>query len=191
MRAMLLLTFTLLLSLAAAAAERAPASCPPKPTRVVRNRGGVIDYLGTTAGIADLCRETRTSDGTGEFYMGAWRSDWPGAGEAYPAIKQVLAGPPGAKATFITRSWPGFQFTDSYINNGFETLTINGKPYRTVMLAHERQGIEGNTYHSIITSWRDVATGMTLKARENQISGQSYGPDTTWEAVRVEALPPG
>jgi hypothetical protein len=28
-----------------------------------------------------------------------------------------------------------------------------------------------------------------LKAVENQISGQSYGPDTTWTAVKVERLP--
>ncbi len=108
--------------------------------------------------------------------------------DPYPAIKQVLRGPPGTKTTFVTRSVPGFQFIDSFINKGFETLTINGKAYRTVMLAHERQGIEGNTYHSIIIAWRDVATGMTLKTHEDQISGQSYGPNTTWEAVRIEAL---
>lgn len=177
--------------MAVAAAEPAPSGCPPNPKRVVRSRGGNIDYTGTAAGIADLCRVTRTLDGAGDLYMGVWRSDWPGAGEAYPAIKQVLAGPPGTKATFITRSLLTYQFKDSFINNGLETLTINGKPYRTVILAHERQGIEGNTYHSIITLWRDVATGITLKAREDQISGKSYGADTTWEAVRVEALSPG
>jgi hypothetical protein len=31
--------------------------------------------------------------------------------------------------------------------------------------------------------------GVMLKAVENQISGQSYGPDTTWTAVKVERLP--
>jgi len=32
---------------------------------------------------------------------------------------------------------------------------------------------------------------MVLKTVEHQISGQSYGPNTTWGADRIEALPQG
>ena len=72
------------------------------------------------------------------------------------------------------------------VNEGREPLTINGRTYETLKLAHEREGVEGNTYHSIITSWRDIETAVTLKAIETQISGKSYGPDATWTATRVE-----
>ncbi len=126
------------------------------------------------------------ADGGGEFYFGVWRSDWPGAGDAYPALYAVVRGPANTERRFITRSVPGLQWEDRLVNEGTEALTINGVIYRTVRIAHERTGIEGNTYHSVITSWRDVATGMTLKTVEQQISGQSYGPATTWTAVRVE-----
>ena len=69
-----------------------------------------------------------------------------------------------------------------------EPVTVEGRTYDAVKLAHEREGIEGNTYHSVITSWRDVATGINLKVVERQISGQYYGPSTTWHALRVEPL---
>jgi hypothetical protein len=72
----------------------------------VRSAGGVNDYLGSMPGIPELCRMTR-ADGTAEFYYGAWRSDWPGAGQAYPAIRAVVNGGTGARASFVTRSYPG------------------------------------------------------------------------------------
>ena len=169
------------------AVAAAPAACPPEPTRVVRSRGGVIDYNGTVPGIPELCRLTRT-DGAGDFYFGVWRSDWPGAGQAYPVIRAVVLGGTGARSSFITRAWPGLQYIDTFVNEGIEPITVNGRRFEALRLAHEREGIEGNTYHSIITVWRDVPTGISLKVVEHQISGQSYGPDTTWQAVRVEPL---
>ena len=90
---------------------------------------------------------------------------------------------------FVTRSYPGLQWTDTIINEGSEPLVIDGRTYRTLKMAHERQGIEGNTYHSVITVWRDIRTGANLKVVETQISGESYGPGTTWTATRVEAIP--
>ena len=164
-----------------------PAACPPRPVRVVRSAGGVIDYRGTVPGIPELCHETR-ADGAGDFYFGAWRSDWPGAGDAFPALLATIRGPKGAQARFVTRSVPGLQWDDSFTNEGVVPLVVAGKTYQTLKLAHERNGIEGNTYHSIITSWRDVATGITLKTVEDQISGQSYGPNTTWQATDVQTL---
>lgn len=180
--------FVILLLTPLAAEAMTPAACPPQPTRVVRSRGGVIDYLGTVPGIPILCRMVR-SDGAGDFYFGAWRSDWPGTGLAYPALRSVLLGGFNARTSFVTRSYPGLQYTDTFINEGIAPLVIDGKRYDALRLAHERNGIEGNTYHSIITTWRDVRTGVALKVYEQQISGKSYGPDTTWEATRVERLP--
>lgn len=177
----------LLSSPLAAAAADSPAACPPSPMRVVRSVGGATEYGGSYAGIPELCLLKR-SDGAGYFYFGVWRTDWPGAGDAYPALKTAVQGTNGTRTSFVTRSYPGLQWTDSIINQGIETLVVDGRSYRVLRLAHEREGIEGNTYHSIITFWRDVRTGATLKVFEDQISGQSYGPATTWTAVQVEPL---
>ena len=111
------------------------------------------------------------------------------ANQAYPIIRAVVLGGPGTRASFVTRSVPGLQFTDTFVNEGADPITVDGVRYLTFKVAHEREGIEGNTYHSVITSWRDPATGLVLKVVERQIAGQSYGPDTTWSATRVERLP--
>ena len=180
----------LLLAMAASgpALAAAPAACPPQPMRVVRSAGGVTDYTGAFPGIPELCHLKRAT-GEGDFYFGVWQSNWPGAGDAFPAMMTVIHGPAGSRASFVTRSVPGLQWNDSFINEGAEPVVVAGRSYQTLKLAHERNGIEGNTYHSIITSWRDIATGLTLKVVEDQISGQSYGPETTWHATAVEKLP--
>jgi len=180
-----LLVFTLVSTTAAAA--RVPAACPPMPMQVNRSAGGVIVYRGTVAGVPELCRVER-ADGNGAFYFGLWRTDWPGAGQAYPALRVAIFGRKGTRTSFITRSVPGLQWNDSFTNEGVEPLVVDGRTYQALRLAHERDGIEGNTYHSIITTWRDVVTGADLKVVENQISGQSYGPATTWTATKVESL---
>ena len=163
-----ILAAAVLLLLAAPAAARPPAACPPVPTRVTRSAGGVIDYLGTVPGIPELCRMVRR-DGAGDFYWGAWRSDWPGAGQAYPAIRAVVTGRPGTRASFVTRSVPGLQWTDTFVNEGSEAVEVAGRRYRALRLAHEREGIEGNTYHSVITTWRDVTTGVALTVRWERV----------------------
>ena len=83
-----------------------PPACPAQPVRVVRSIGGTVDYLGSGPGIPELCRMRRTADGEGEFYLGIWRSDWPGAGQAYPAIRIAIHGPAGTRTSFVTRSFP-------------------------------------------------------------------------------------
>ena len=88
----------------------------------------------------------------------------------------MISGPKGTREEFVTRTLPGLQWSDVFVNEGRESLTVDGHVYRTLRMSHERDGIEGNTYHSIITNWRDVRTGVILKVFENQISGQSYGP---------------
>lgn len=188
MRAAALGLLAAIAAVPALAASDVPPSCPAKPLRIVRSRGGTIDYLGAVAGIPDLCR-IRRSDGEGAFYLGTWRSDWPGAGDAYPALYTAIHGPKGTRTTFVTRAIPGQQWRDSFTNEGIETVTVDGMPHRALRVAHEREGIEGNTYHSVITSWKDLATSATLKTVEDQIAGQSYGPDTTWEATRIETQP--
>ena len=187
-RSALVALSAVLLASTAARAET-PVACTTTPIEVVRSRVGVINYLGAVRGIPDLCRVVR-ADGEGNYYYGLWKSDWPGAGDAYPAIKAAITGPINTRTDFITRSVPGMQWIDSFINEGQVIMTVEGVPHTTLRLAHERRGIAGNTYHSIITSWRDVSTGAVLRTYEQQISGQSYGPDTTWEAVRVQPTTP-
>ncbi|MGI4976430.1 MAG: hypothetical protein ACRYG6_05755, partial [Janthinobacterium lividum] len=68
-----------------------PAACPAGPVRVVRSGGGETAYRGTVAGRPELCRMVRP-DGAGVFVFGVWRSDWPGAGEALPALRAVIGG---------------------------------------------------------------------------------------------------
>ncbi|MDT7952559.1 MAG: hypothetical protein RQ966_13735 [Acetobacteraceae bacterium] len=177
------------LSIAPARAQ-VPVACTPTPIEVVRSRGGTIDYLGSVSNIPDLCRVVRSGE-AGDYYYGVWKSDWPGAGQAYPALKTVINGGLNSKASFITRSFPGMQWVDTLVNEGLEYVSVDGRPYATLRVMHEREGIEGNTYHSRITVWRDVNTGAALRTYEQQISGQSYGPDTTWQAVKVQPIPPG
>lgn len=169
----------------ALAADAPPLACPDRPVTVARSRGGATVYQGTVDGIQDLCR-LQTADDSGDFYFGLWRTDWPGAGQAYPALRKVVSGQGGTREQFVTRAMPGLQWNDVFVNEGREPLNVGDRVYQTLRMSHEREGIEGNTYHSVITNWRDVRTGVILKVVENQISGQSYGPDTTWTAVRVE-----
>ena len=178
----------LALAMAVPAAAATPAACPPQPMRVVRSTGGNLDYAGAVPGIPDLCHLARTG-GSGDYYFGVWKTDWPGAGDAYPALVAAVRGPEGTRATFITHSVPGWQWTDTLTNEGIVPLVIAGTTYQTLKLAHERKGFDGNYYHSIITSWRDVGTGINLKVVEDQIAGQSYGPSTTWQATDVQLLP--
>lgn len=171
-------------------AQAVPPSCPSEPMQVVRSRGGVIDYFGTVPNVPDLCRMQR-SDGGGNFYYGSWRMDWPGAGQAYPVLKNVILGGKGTRLAFVTRSVPGMQWVDTFVNAGTEPMIVGGVTYTTLRLEHDRKGIEGNTYHSNITTWRDMKTGVVLRTLEDQIAGQSYGPDTTWQAIRViRTIPP-
>src|SRR4051812_23131854 len=136
-----------------------PPACPAHAIRVERSVGGTVDYLGSVPGVPELCRLRRTSDGEGDFYLGVWRSDWPGAGQAYPAIRAAIHGRVGTRTSFVTRSFPDMQWVDSYTNEGVETLLVGGIARQALRLAHERKGIEGNTYHSMITQWKDLATG--------------------------------
>ncbi len=183
-----MLLFSVQTAAAVAAGPGLPAACPSTRMEVLRSIGEPTQYIGIYAGLPELCSLKRP-DGDGYYYFGVWRTDWPGAGDAYPALKTVLSGPKGTRVNFVTRSYPGLQWIDSFTNEGVETLVVDGRNYRVLRLAHERAGIEGNTYHSIITSWRDVKTGANLKVVENQISGQSYGPATTWTGVRIQTLP--
>ena len=176
-----------LLASPAFAAEATPAY-PLQPTHVVRSVGGVTDDLGMVPGMPDLCRMQRP-DGAAEYDMGSWRTDGPGAGLAYPAIRAVLHGGSGTRASFATQPYPGLQFNDTFVHEGPDPLTVDGMRYATIKLAHGREGTERNTYHSVGISWRDEVTGIVLKMVERQISGQSHEPNTTWVVTRVERLP--
>jgi len=128
-----------------------PPGCALQSLRVVRSSGDTVEHLGAEPGLPELCRLKRTSDAEGLFYLGLWRIDWPGAGQAYPAIRTAMLGASGTRTSFVTRSWSGMQWMDSYRNEGEEFVPVGGIRHRAPRLAHEREGIEGNTYHSVIT----------------------------------------
>ncbi len=174
--------------LAAGPAAATPRACPPAGFVVERTIGPPVKYLGSVPGIPDLCRMDQ-GDGPGRYYMGVWRAAWPGSGDAYPALRQIIDGHPGSSASFVTHKGPGLNWDETVTNDGPETVVIAGRPYRTLRISHERTGIEGNYYHSIISQWRVIATGVTVKQMEHQIAGQSYGPQATWQATRI--IPPG
>ncbi len=185
-RSSLRLLLAAALAAPAIAGAARPTICPAPGWQVERSIGAPVRYMGNISGIPDLCRMDR-GNGPALFYMGIWRADWPGAGDAYPALRAVIEGPPGTSATFITRSVPGLQWQDTVTNEGPDTVVVAGRRVATLKIAHERNGIEGNVYHSIITQWRSPSTGVTVKEIEQQIAGQSYGPGATWQATRLVA----
>lgn len=181
-------THTALATLLALAAQPALAqswgpACPAGGA-VQRSNGVTMAYLGASAANPDICRLRRGADEPADYYFGIWATAWPGADDAYAALKQVLPGPAGATVRFDVRAAPGLQWHETLRNDGRETLNVLGRLWDTMKVSHEREGFEGNTYHSIITVWRDVATGMAVYQNYQHISGHPE-PGGAWDPVAV------
>ncbi len=176
--------------LLALVASRPAAAGMPSPAggAVQRATGLTVAYLGASAANADICRVRRGADDTADFYFGIWATAWPGADAAYPALKQVLSGAPGTTARFDTRAAPGLTWHETLRNEGRETLNLLGRTWDTVKVAHEREGFDGNSYHSVITSWRDTASGMTIYQNYQHISGHPE-PGGQWEPTAISTAP--
>jgi hypothetical protein len=170
-----------------AARMPAPRACPVGAGSVERSIGGTLVYAGSVPGIPELCRITNNGE-AGEYYMGVWRADWPGAGLAYPALRAVMHGGKGAEARFDTFAGPGLQWHGTIRNEGIETVTVAGRDLRALRLSHEREGFDGNGYHSVITVWKELRTGMYLKVEHRHIAGVEV-PNIAWTAVRVTGIP--
>ncbi len=172
-----------MLGLMPAMAAAAPPPCPPAFGVVARSVGPAAIYLGADPADPELCRMKRGND-VAEFYFGIWNKAWPGAEAARRAFRTIYAGPPGTSVTFDVSAGPGLQWHDTLRNGGMETLRVLGQSFPTMRVIHEREGFDGNSYHSIITQWKDLATGMAIYQNYQHISGHPE-PGTSWDPVSV------
>ena len=164
-------------------AAEAPPPCPPAFGVVDRSVGATAVYLGANPADPELCRMKR-GNSVEEFYFGTWNKVWPGAEAAHQALKQIYAGPPGTSVTFDVSAGPGLQWHDTIRNGGVEDLNVLGQVFRTMRVVHEREGFDGNSYHSIITQWKDVTTGMGIYQNYQHIAGHPE-PGTSWDPVSI------
>ena len=179
-----LIALALILAPIAAARAEAPPPCPTAIGIVDRSVGSTLIYLPADPARPEICRIVLRGGAVAEFIYGTWRTDWPGAEQALPAIRAVYAGGPGTTARFDTIAAPGYAWHETIRNDGFEDLNIAGARRRTMKVTHEREGFDGNTYHSIITQWKDVATNMTVYQNYIHIAGRPE-PGVAWEALTV------
>lgn len=157
--------------------------CPPALGMVERSVGPALIYLGADPANPELCRIKRGGQES-LFYFGSWAKEWPGSEDAWRALQKVYAGPPGTEVKFDVVAAPGLQWHETLRNDGPEDLRILGQVRPTVRITHERQGFGGNTYHSIITQWKDAATNMTIYQNYRHISGHPE-PGTSWDPVSI------
>ena len=61
---------------------------------------------------------------------------------------------------------------------------LAGEIRRTMKVPHEREGYDGSTYHSIITRWKDVVTGMAICQTYNPIAGMPVA-GTPWTPLTI------
>ncbi|MGI4945258.1 MAG: hypothetical protein ACRYHQ_32630 [Janthinobacterium lividum] len=144
-------------------------SCPAAGARVETKGGPTFEYLGTTD-TPDLCR-MRIGGEEVQAWYGIWLTSWPGADNAHPALKQVVSGRTGDVVGFDVRMGPGYAYHDLLRNEGIERVKILDATYQAMRLSHYREGFEGNTYRSVATAWKDMATGMILYSTYQHISG--------------------
>ncbi len=184
----LLVAFAVSLAAPAGDARASMLSRPTAGSAVQRSVGGAVQYAGTVEGHPDLCWVQRGDARMSKFWFGVWNLEWPGADDFGAGMRKVLNGPPGTAVTFDTQSAPGMQWHDTLRNRGFEELNVLDGPRHTLRVEHEREGFGGNTYHSIITQWREVATGMTIYQNYQHISGHPE-PGTSWDPLSERVGP--
>ncbi len=164
-----------------------PMSCPAAGARVETKGGPTFEYLGATD-TPDLCR-MRIGGEEVQAWYGIWLTSWPGADHAYPAIKQVMSGRTGDVVGFDVRMAPGYAYHDLVRNEGIERIKILDATYQARKLSHYREGFEGNTYRSVATVWKDMATGMILYSTYQHISGAPVIDDPLIPTAIVPAAP--
>jgi len=148
-----------------------PRACPAAGGRVERRGGPAFLYDGASPASPDLCR-LRIGGQATEAWYGIWLTAWPGADQAYPALKRVIQGRTGTVEGFDVRIVPGAQFHDLIRNEGVEDINLLGTTYRALKISHYREGFEGNTYRSVSTVWKDLPTGLLIYATYHHISGR-------------------
>ena len=145
-------------------------SCPA-PGGAVEGKGGpIVRYLGASPANADLCRIQIGND-TVESWYGVWQTGWPGADKAYPALTRLVSESTGSLEGFDVLMAPGYHYHDLIRNEGVEALSVLGKAYNALKLAHYREGFDGNIYRSIVTVWKDLGTGLIVYRTYQHIAG--------------------
>ena len=147
-----------------------PRSCPAGG-RVETKGGPPFEYLGARPTNPDLCR-MRVGGQPVEAWFGIWVTDWPGAAEAYPLLKQAMAGSTGDVVGLDVRAAPGAQWHDLMRNEGIESINLLGTTYRAMKISHYREGFGDNIYRSLSTVWKDMASGMLIYGTYQHISGR-------------------
>lgn len=147
-----------------------PLACPKADGRVEQKGGPTFEYLGADPANPAMCR-MRVGGEAVEGWYGIWLTAWPGVEQAGPALTRVMQRGTGAVEAFDVRMAPGYHFHDMIRNEGVETITLLGKRYRAIKLAHYREGFDGNIYRSVSTIWKDLPTGLLIYGTYQHISG--------------------
>lgn len=104
-------------------------------------------------------------------WYGIWLTLWPGAEQASTAMGRVIRGHIGDTEGFVVRMSAGRTYYDILRNEGVEDLRLLDHVYHTVKVSHYREGAPPNTYRSVVTGWKDIATGMVVYVTYQHISG--------------------
>lgn len=144
-------------------------SCPAGG-RVEQRGGPTFEYLGSDPANPDLCR-MRIGGTPVAGWFGIWLTIWPGHEQAHTAMTRLIRGRTGDTEAFEVRMGPGLAYREVMRNEGVEDLRLLGRTYQALKISHYREGAEGNTYRSVTTGWKDVASGMLIYVTYQHISG--------------------
>ena len=147
-----------------------PRSCAAPGARVEQKGDSPMVYGGADPSDPDLCL-MQAGGQTVRAWYDIWLTDWPGAAQARPALRQVINGPSGTVAGFDTQVVPGRQYHDLIRNEGIEDIWLLNHAYRALKLSHYREGFGDNNYRSVSTVWKDIPTGMLIYGTYQHIAG--------------------
>ena len=164
-----------------------PRPCPSNGSVVRRRPLPAIEYLGVTGGHPDLCH-VRIGGTELDLWYGIWSPAWPGADAARPALKRAFEGPTGVDMTFDTHMAPGLQWHELIRNEGMETLHVGNQSRPAIKIIHYREGFDGNSYRSVATAWKDIASGMIIYVNYRHISG-SPEPNIAFDPTEIIEAP--
>ncbi len=147
-----------------------PLSCAAPGAKLVQQGGSTIVFGGADPSDPDLC--LMQADGQpAKAWYDIWQTDWPGAAQAAPLLRQVIDGPSGTVTGFENHVAPGRQYYDLMRNEGIEDIPLLGQTYHALKISHYREGFGDNGYRSVSTVWKDIPTGMLIYGTYQHIAG--------------------
>jgi hypothetical protein len=151
--------------------DQVPRSCPAAGAKVVNKGGPTFEYQGASPADPDLCL-IKVGDQTVEAWYGIWLTSWPGADYARRGLQRIMQSKTGDVVGFDVVMAPGYAYHDLIRQEGVETINILGTVYRALKISHYREGFDGNTYRSVATVWKDLASGMLIYGTYQHIAGR-------------------